>query len=144
MANINIVERLLCERYNVGSLDGLGSLAGAVQAARTGDLAPLTQALDGRELYRWRAPIEAALAEADEPVVSETEPDPVSEFDAPVYPELAGTVGDVAEWIASVDDVETLRAIAEAEEAGKNRNGVLDAIDAAIEADEPSPEEPTS
>jgi formylglycine-generating enzyme required for sulfatase activity len=141
MANIELVERLLCERYNVASLDGLGPLSGAVQAARAGDLDALTSALDVRELYRWRAPIDAALAEASEPV-AETEP--VSEFDAPAYPELAGTVGEVAEWLTSIEDVETLRAISEAEAEGKNRKGVLDAIDAAIEAEEPSPEEPTS
>ena len=135
MANIEAVARLLCERYNVASLDGLGPLSGAVQAAHGGDLAPLTQALDGRELYRWRAPIEAALAEVDEPAVI-AEPEPA-------FPELAGNVGEVAEWIASIEDVETLRAISEAEAEGKNRKGVMDAIDAAIEADEPSPDEPS-
>lgn len=98
MADIDTAERLLCERYNVQSLDGLGGLLGAVQAARAGDLAPLRTALDGRELYRWRAPIEAALVEPDEsplgsPVEdaseelapaasSEAQPDAASEFDA--------------------------------------------------------------
>ena len=67
---IDTVERLLCERYNVASLDGLGSLPGAIESARSGDLTPLRAALAGRELYRWERPIEEALALAarvDEP-----------------------------------------------------------------------------
>ena len=87
MANIELVERLLRERYNVASLDGLGPLSGAVQAARAGDLAPLTQALDERELYRWREPIEAALAEVGDESAVVAEPEPVSEFDAPAETE---------------------------------------------------------
>lgn len=60
-ATVDRIERLLCERYNVRSLDGLGALPGAIEAARGGDLGPLRAALEGRELYQWGPAIVAAL-----------------------------------------------------------------------------------
>ena len=66
---IDTVERLLCERYNVRSLDGLGTIPEAVSAARRGDLAPLRAALYGRDLYQWGPLIMAALHGADSVVV---------------------------------------------------------------------------
>lgn len=83
MADIDLVERLLCERYNVRSIDGLGTLPEAIAAAREGDLAPLGEALAGRELYHWGSAIRAALVvpsdgSRDEPV-AEPEPEPATE-----------------------------------------------------------------
>ncbi len=67
MPDIDAVERLLCERYNVRALDA-GELTDALAQARKGSLVALTAVLDARDLYRWREPIYAALAE---PVVAE-------------------------------------------------------------------------
>ena len=71
---LDTVEALLCERYNVPSLDG--PLKDAIDAARSGGAVdPLRSLLSERELYRWREPIEAALAELDaspESVAAET------------------------------------------------------------------------
>jgi hypothetical protein len=67
MPDIDAVERLLCQRYNVRAL-GEGELTDALAAARAGDVRPLTRALAARDLYRWQEPIALALSsEADEP-----------------------------------------------------------------------------
>jgi TATA-binding protein-associated factor Taf7 len=60
MADIDAIERLLCERYNVREL-AAGELSASLAQARAGDLQPLRAALDARELYRWRIPVYAAL-----------------------------------------------------------------------------------
>lgn len=72
---VDTIERLLCERYNVGSLDGIGALSGAIAAARGGDLGALRAAIAGRELYRWRGDIEAALEQAEAEAAAEPEPE---------------------------------------------------------------------
>lgn len=82
MSAIDIIEAALLERYNVRSLDGLGTLLPeAVQAARNGEWGPLDAALAGRELYRWRDTVDAALANrdavADEPTAPVVEPETV-------------------------------------------------------------------
>ncbi len=61
MPDIDAVERLLCERYNVRALDA-GELTDALAQARKGSLVALTAVLDARDLYRWQEPIYAALA----------------------------------------------------------------------------------
>lgn len=72
MADIDAIERLLCQRYNVAALDG-GELSAGLVAARTGNVGPLRAALDARELYRWRDAIYEAL---DAPEAeAETEPE---------------------------------------------------------------------
>jgi hypothetical protein len=73
MADIDTVERLLCQRYNVNELDA-GELSRSLAQARGGDTEALRKALGDRELYRWGAPIYAAL---DEP---EPEPEPLTEM----------------------------------------------------------------
>lgn len=75
MSAIDIIEAALLERYNVRSLDGLGSLLPeAVQSARNGDWEPLERALSGRELYRWRGIVDEALGNRDAVAVVEPEP----------------------------------------------------------------------
>lgn len=76
MRHVDTIERLLCERYNVRSLDGLGALPGAIEAARGGDLTPLRAALEGRELYRWGPAIADAVAAAE---AGDDEPEPAAE-----------------------------------------------------------------
>lgn len=87
------VERLLCERYNVEAIDG--PLKVALDDARSGGAVdPLRLLLAERELYRWREPIEAALADIADPLgppvdeaseeiapaaSSEAQPDPPAE-----------------------------------------------------------------
>lgn len=63
------IERLLCERYSVAELDG--PLKGAIDA---GDVESLRSLIAERELYRWREPIEAALAELAESAAVGTPP----------------------------------------------------------------------
>lgn len=58
-----VVEQLLCERYNVRTIDG--PLKEAIDAD---DVASLRKLLGERDLYRWHAAIFAALP-ADEPPV---------------------------------------------------------------------------
>ena len=103
---IDTVERLLCERYNVRSLDGLGALPEAIAAARHGDLAPLREALDGRDLYQWGPLIMAALRGADSVVVDEEEgsreipslPDePSSSSEPEPEPDIDGPVANAEE-----------------------------------------------
>ena len=81
------IEALLCERYNVSALDG--PLKDALDGARAGGSdAPLRARLAERELYRWHAPIMAALDEepATVEVVEETAPGP----EAPVAQKPSG------------------------------------------------------
>ena len=137
MANaIDTIEQALRERYNVASLSGVGVLAHAIAAARAGDTAPLRDALDGRELYRWHHDIHAALAElaASAPVVAAEVAPSASVATEPAFAELDGTVAEVVEWLESIEDTATLDAISEAEIEGKDRKGVHDAIEAAREA----------
>lgn len=47
---------------------------------------------------------------------------------------LEGTVADVSDTISGMDNTEELQALRDAEEEGKGRKGVLDAIDARLEA----------
>jgi len=99
---IDTVERLLCERYNVSSLDGLGSLPVAIESARQGDLTPLNEALDSRELYRWAKPIRDALGSVSAPAPEEqpAEPDvPVEQVadDQPEAEEETEATGDEPE-----------------------------------------------
>lgn len=65
-AAIDRAERAILARYNVQSLSALGPLADAVAAARAGDIGTLEDAMDGRNMYRWQAEIDEALAEAKE------------------------------------------------------------------------------
>ena len=62
-AAIDRIEAALCGRYNVLTPQELGSLSDALAAARTGDISPLVDALNGRELYRWRADVDEAIGE---------------------------------------------------------------------------------
>lgn len=136
---IDAIEGALLERYNVRTLQGVGPLSDALAAARAGDLAPIETAIREREMYRWEPAINAALkaarsaAEAVTDEATEDEPEPGE--DAIAFPQLAGTVADVAEWVASIQDAETLMAISVAEGAGKDRKGVHEAIDAALAAE---------
>lgn len=66
MLALDTVEKLLCERYNVAAPPE-GAVANALAAARVGNLTPLRELVAERELYRYRAPIEAALATLDDP-----------------------------------------------------------------------------
>jgi hypothetical protein len=61
MADIDAIEGLLCQRYNVRSL-GEGELTDAIARARAGELQPLCNALAVRDLYHWHEAIHAALA----------------------------------------------------------------------------------
>jgi len=78
MGAVDNIERLLCERYNVRGLPE-GTLAAALSEARSGSVASLKQALDGRELYRWRAAIDAEIAALEVAVVDVPEVEPESE-----------------------------------------------------------------
>jgi hypothetical protein len=49
-----------------------------------------------------------------------------------VSPVLDGTVSDVAAYVATVNDVDALKALKTQERKGKARSGVYDAIDARI------------
>ncbi len=57
MANLQEVEKLLCERYNVAELEG--PLKEAIDA---GDLVSLQALIADRQLYQWHEPVMAALA----------------------------------------------------------------------------------
>ena len=99
MADIDAIERLLCQRYNVHALDS-GELSAALTLARGGNEQPLRAALEARELYRWTGPIFKALGPVKEPVTPvpdpeteaepepepEPEPDPVEEQEAAETP----------------------------------------------------------
>lgn len=92
MADIDAVERLLCERYNVRALDGAEELAAAIETARKGDAGPLKAAIAEREMYRWHDAIHAALRadegepESTEEAAEEAEDD--ESFDSLTVPEL--------------------------------------------------------
>lgn len=58
MANLQQVEKLLCERYNVRSLEG--PLKDAIDA---GDVDELTSLIADRNMYRWHGAIQSALRE---------------------------------------------------------------------------------
>lgn len=104
---IDTVERLLCERYNVRSLDGLGAIPEAIEAARRGDLAPLRAALDGRDLYRWGPLIMAALHGADSVVVGgeEGSREIPSLPDEPSSPPESGPEPDIDGPVANAEEV---------------------------------------
>lgn len=119
MADIDAIERLLCERYNVAVLDA-GELSSALAQARSGDPQPLRAALDAREFYRWTD----AIYEA---------------FDA------VEAVEEVAEDLES-HTIAELRALAEEREIdlgdARRKADILAAFELAEE--EPSPVEPTT
>lgn len=123
MADLDAIQRLLCQRYNVNALDG-GELSTGLAQARNGNLGPLRAALDLREFYRWRDPIYEAL-DAEVAAEPNTEPE--------------------VEGIESLTIAE-LRAFAEENEIdlgdAKRKGDILAAIQLAQE--ETSPEEPTS
>lgn len=121
MADIDAIERLLCQRYNVQALDA-GELSTALSLARGGDLQPLREALDARNLYRWRDPIYAELA-----VV---EPEPEIEVQGVDLDEMK---------VADLRDLAEERGI----DLGDARLKA-DIIAAIQLADEPSPVEPTT
>src|SRR5688500_10990568 len=65
MADLQQVEKLLCERYNVRALDG--PLKDAIDA---GDVATLRALIAERGMYRWHAEIMAALEAPSETPIS--------------------------------------------------------------------------
>lgn len=65
-AALERIEKALGERYNAASLEGLGPFSEALRAAADGDLEPLREAIASREMYRWTASIEEAVAELAE------------------------------------------------------------------------------
>lgn len=79
MPDIDVIERLLCQRYNVQAIDA-GELTSALALARGGDTRALRAALDARELYRWRAGIYGALGD------EQPEPEPEADAIEPVQP----------------------------------------------------------
>jgi hypothetical protein len=80
MPDIDAIERLLCQRYNVQALDA-GELSTALALARGGDTQALREALDAREFYRWTNPIYEALNTADvEPEPETLEPMTIAEL----------------------------------------------------------------
>lgn len=86
MADIDAIERLLCQRYNVHALDS-GELSAALTLARGGNEQPLRAALEARELYRWTGPIFEALGPVTEPEVITPVPDPEPEAELEPEPE---------------------------------------------------------
>ena len=86
MADIDAIERLLCQRYNVHALDS-GELSAALTLARGGNEQPLRAALEARELYRWTGPIFKALGPVKEPEVITPVPDPEPEAEPEPEPE---------------------------------------------------------
>lgn len=72
MPDIDAIEGLLCQRYNVQALPA-GELSTALSLARGGDISFLRDALASRDLYRWEEPIFAALN------IPEPEPEPEPE-----------------------------------------------------------------
>lgn len=129
MADIDALERLLCQRYNVQALDA-GELSTALALARGGELEPLRTALDSREFYRWTDAIYEAL---DAPAEAEPEAEPEGEPEAHELEALT-----IAE----------LRALAE--ERGvdlgdaRRKADIVAALELAAEADETGPAEPTA
>lgn len=123
MPDIDAIESLLCQRYNVQALDA-GELSTALSLARGGDLQPLREALDARNLYRWRDPIYAELAAV------EPEPEATGEVQGVDLDEM--TVADLRE-LADEREIDLGDARRKAD------------IIAAIQlADEQSPVEPTT
>lgn len=94
---IDGIERAICARYNVRSLADLPHFLGAATAARNGDLAPLEEMLRGREMYHWRAEIDAGLEAARAILLDEQAP--TAEEDAPAAPAPAteGVTDDATE-----------------------------------------------
>jgi len=86
MADIDAIERLLCQRYNVHALDS-GELSAALTLARGGNEQPLRASLEARELYRWTGPIFEALGPVKEPEVITPIPDPEPEAELEPEPE---------------------------------------------------------
>lgn len=86
--SIDQVEAALKQRYSVSSLDGLGPLPEAIEAARAGNLGPLRAAMRGREMYRWRDAALDGLAKAHE-ALQPPEPD-----EATTEPDEGGTIAD--------------------------------------------------
>lgn len=121
MADIDAIERLLCQRYNVNALDG-GELSAGLVAARAGNLSPLRVALDARELYRWTDAIYEALDAQDEPT-SEPQAEGIE----------TRTIAELRQFAAD-NGIDLGDA--------KRKGDILAAIELAQE--EPSPEEPTS
>lgn len=62
IAAVDALEAVICERYNVRSLSGVGPFAEAIAQARVGNLELIDKAMAGREMYRWRETADAALA----------------------------------------------------------------------------------
>lgn len=122
MADIDAIQRLLCQRYNVSGLDA-GELSHSLAVARGGDLGPLRAALDARELYRWTDAIYEAL---DAP-----------EAEAETEPEAEGGLGTLT--------IAELRVFAEENDIdlgdAKRKGDLIAAIELSQES---SPEEPTS
>lgn len=71
---VDALEAVICERYNVKSLTGVGPFAEALALARVGDLDAIDAALAGREMYRWRETAQAALAEVHDAAAEAAEP----------------------------------------------------------------------
>lgn len=102
IAAVDALEAVICERYNVRSLTGVGPFAEALAQARVGNVEPIDAALAGREMYRWRETVEGLLENvhvaADEPEEAPKakgkkkaeqpvdEPEPVVEEASPVEP----------------------------------------------------------
>lgn len=118
---VDAFERVLCARYNVRSVEGLGALSEAVASARTGDVAPLEQAMVGREMYRWSPEAADALAAIRASLVPEE----------------------------SLEDMNVAQLAAYADEHGielkaRNKADAIAQIRAGLAADEPESTEETS
>ncbi len=61
LAAVDTLESIICERYNVRSLTGVGPFGEAIEQARLGNIGPIRDALRGREMYRWSESAAAAL-----------------------------------------------------------------------------------
>jgi hypothetical protein len=103
MANLPLVEKLLCERYNVRSLDG--PLKEAIDA---GDVTSLQALIADRDMYRWSKDIQAALkAPAETPVSRMVKRDLVAtatEREVEVAPDA--TVADLREALTAEPEEE--------------------------------------
>lgn len=75
LAAVDALESVICERYNVRSLAGVGPFPEAFAQARVGNVGPLRDALRGREMYRWRETV-AVMFEAISEIVA---PKPIEE-----------------------------------------------------------------
>lgn len=117
MANLQEVEKLLCERYNVRLLDG--PLKEAIDA---GDVETLKGLIADRDMYRWHRPIMAALtAPAETPVTRMVKRDLMAEAaerEVEVAPDA--TVAELREALTA-EPVEETGAPAE-EEHGSSRS----------------------